>query len=194
MVMPPQFDTVLSYHVQDVITNVAGTAASIRFTTNAYDVDPALGSTAMPGFTEFAGFYARFRTLDMSYKFSCANQEAFSLTIIHGFSNSSIASGSVNINYAGNPLMGSTIVGPLTGDNTKVLRGKKTVVQITGTQQPLFDDIYTGSTSSSTLASGGTKHCYCAILAPAALMAAGMLVTVEIKMLIRFYLPNWMTS
>jgi len=194
-VMPPEFDTVLSYHVQDQVTNVGALLASIKFDTNAYDVDPALGSTAMPGFTEFAGFYSRFRTLAMSYKFSVANQEVFPLTIIHGFSNSSIASGAVNINYAGNPMMQSTMVGPLTGMCTRILRGSKTVCQINGTQQPLFDDLFTGSTTSSTLTSTGTKYCYCAVVAPVVLTAAGgLLVTVEIKLRVRFYLPFWLTG
>lgn len=194
MVMPPEFDTKLSYHVQNVVTNIAGTQASIRFGTNAYDVDPAIASTAMPGFVEFAAFYSRFRTLGIRYKFSVANQEAFSLTIIHGFSCAAIASGSVAITYAGNPLMKSTIVGPLTGINTKTLTGSATVTKITGTNQPLFDDLYTGSTSSNTLPTASTRWAYCAIIAPAALTAAGLLVTVEIELTIRFYLPNWLLA
>lgn len=193
-ILPPEYDTRLKYIVQDIVTNVGGVAASIRFRTDAYDVDPALASTAMPGFVEFAAFYARFRTLGMSYKFSCANQEAFSVTMIHGFSNSSIASGSLSITYAGNPLMRSTIVGPLTGINTKILRQSATVVKIAGTEQPLFDDLYTGSTTSATLATAGTVWCNCGVISPVVMTAAGVLVTVEVTLHLRFYRANFLTS
>jgi hypothetical protein len=190
IVMPAEFTTKLVYSVLNTVTNVAGFAASIRFGTNAYDVDPALGSTAMPGFAEFAGFYSRFRTMAIGYEFSVANEEAFSLTIVHGFSNSVIASGSFGLPYAGNPLMHSTQIGPLTGLNLKTLRGHKTVTAITGTQQPLFDDLYTGSTTSSTLPTASTKWCYCAFLSSQPLTAVGALVTARITLTVKFYLPN----
>lgn len=193
-VMPNQYDTKLKYMTNLVVTNVGAFLASSRYTTNAYDVDPSVGSTAMPGFTEFAGFYARFRTLAIKYKFSANNMELFPLTIIHGFSNSSIASGAVALTYAGNPLMVSSILGPLTGQGRGTFQRKATVVKIAGTAQPLYDDIYTGSTTSSTLATAGTKHCYFAVVSPVLLTAAGVYLTVEIELTIRFYLPNWLLS
>lgn len=193
-VMPAQYDTKLKYMTNLVITNVGAFLASSRYTTNAYDVDPAVASTAMPGFTEFAGFYARFRTLAMKYRFCANNNELFPVSIIHGFSNSAIASGAVALTYAGNPLMQSQILGPLTGQGRGIYSKKATVVQIAGTAQPLYDDIYTGSTSSSTLATAGTKHCYFAIVSPVLLTAAGVYVTVEIELTIRFYLPNWLVA
>jgi hypothetical protein len=188
--MPQEFTSRLVYNVLNLVTNAAGFAASVRFGTNAYDVDPALGSTAMPGFTEFAGFYSRFRTMAIGYEFSLANQEAFPLSIVHGFSNDVIASGSFGLPYAGNPLMHSTMVGPLTGLNLKTLRGHKTVTAITGTQQPLFDDLYSGSTTSSTLPTASTKWCYCAFLSSAPFTAAGVLVTCRITLTVKFYLPR----
>lgn len=192
--MPEEFDTRLTYVVQDVVTNVGGNVASIKFRSEAYDVDPALASTAMPGFVEFAGFYARYRTLALRYKFSAANQEAFSLTVIHGFSNSSIASGSLVIGFAGNPLMHTKILGPATGQNVGVFQQKKTVVKISGTSQPLYDDLYTGSTTSATLATAGTVYCNFGIISNAALTALGCLVTVEVELTIRFYRPNFITT
>lgn len=193
-VMPVEFDTKLKYIVQDVVTNVGGVAASIKFRTEAYDVDPALASTAMPGFVEFAGFYARFRTLAMRYKFSAANQEAFPLTVIHGFSNSSIASGSLTIPFAGNPLFHTSILGPATGQCRGIYSQKATVVKIAGTAQPLYDDLYTGSTTSATMATAGTCYCNFGIISNAALTALGVLVTVEVELTIRFYRPNFIAS
>jgi hypothetical protein len=193
-VMPSEFTTTLKYIVQDVVTNVAGTKASIRFRSEAYDVDPAIASTAMPGFVEFAGFYARYRTLALGYKFSVSNQEAFSMSVIHGFSTTSIASGSLNIEYSGNPLFRTQMLGPATGEGQAVLSGKKSIVQISGTNQALFDDIYTGSTASATLASAGTVYCYFGIITPAALTALGCLVTVEVSLDLTFYRPIFLLS
>jgi hypothetical protein len=191
-IMPPEFDTNLKYLVQDVVTNVAGFGASIRFTNNAYDVDPALASTAMPGFAEFAAFYARFRTLKVSYKFSCFNQEAFGLTLIHGFSNASIASGSLGITYAGNPLFKTTCIGAQTGNSTRVCAGSASVSKIVGTVQPLYDDLYTGSTTSNTLPTASHVHAYIGYLSANAGTAAGLAVTVEITLRVRFYKPNFL--
>jgi hypothetical protein len=188
-VMPPEYRTRLKYIVQDVVTSVGGTKASIRFRNEAYDVDPALASTAMPGFAEFALFYARFRTLAMKYKFSAANQEAFNMTVIHGFSISSVASGSLNIEYGGNPLMGTAILGPLTGNNTKVFQRRATVAHIAGSKQALFDDIYTGSTASATMTTQGTVYCNFGVITPVVMTAAGCLVTVEVELDILFYRP-----
>jgi hypothetical protein len=192
--MPSEYDTVLIYTVQDTVTNAAGFAASIRFRNEAYDVDPALGSTAMPGFAEFAAFYARYRSLGIGYDFSVANQEAFSLTLLHGFSTTSIASGSLSLAYAGNPLFSSTIIGPLTSNNTKRFRNKKSIGQISGTNQYVFDDLYTGSTTSATLASAGTVYCYLGIISTAPLTGAGVLVNVTVKLRLRFYRPTFLVS
>lgn len=189
-VMPDEFDTKLKYLTFEVLTNVGGTTASLRFQSEAYDVDPALASTAMAGFTEFANFYQRYRTLALRYKFSVANQENFSVSILHGFNALSIASGSLGITYAGNPLFTTSILGPLTGMGTRTYTKKASVTKIVGTAQPLFDDLYTGSTTSATLATAGTVYCYLGALSPVAFTAAGLVVTVEIELSLRFYRPR----
>lgn len=189
-VMPEEYTTTLKYIVQDVVANVGGTAASIRFRTEAYDVDPALASTAMPGFAELAQIYSRYRTLRMGYKFSAANQEGINMTVIHGYSINSIASGSLSITYAGNPLFSTAILGPLTGMNRKVFSKNLPVTSVVGTMQPLYDDLYTGSTTSATLATAGTIYCNFGIITPVVMTAAGCLVTAEITLTITFYRMN----
>lgn len=194
MIMPNEYDTTLRYIVTNTVGSAAAVLASIRFQSNAYDVDPALGSTAMAGFTEFAGFYARFRTLGMTYKFNSCNQEAFPVSIIHGFSSNSIATGSLGMNYGEGPLMRTAILGPLTGQCRGTYTQSATTQQIVGTAQALYDDVYTGSTTSSTLPTGGTVYCYFGAAAPTAFTAAGILVQVEINLHIRFYKLNFLTT
>jgi hypothetical protein len=148
----------------------------------------------MPGFTEFANFYQRFRTVRIGYKFSVANQEAFGVVFIHGFNPVSVASGSLNLQYAGNPLFQTSIVGPATGMNVHTFIGSRTVADIAGTPQALYDDIYTGSTTSSTLASAGTVYCYLGVIAPVVLTALGVNVVAEITLDVTFYRPTFLLT
>lgn len=193
-VMPSEFDTTFRYLIQYVVTTNGALLANIRFTTNAYDVDPVLASTAMAGFTELAALYARFRTLRMSYKFTACNQEAFPVSVIHGFSNVVITSAALGLNYAENPMMSSHMLGPLTGQGRAVYRNSASIQDISGTAQALYDDLYTGSTTSSTLASAGTCHCYFGVISNTNLTAAGVLVTAEIDLRVRLYRPTFIIS
>lgn len=187
MIMPAQYVTSLSYLVDYIVTAVGASQTSIQYRTEAFDVDPALGSTAMPGFAEMATFYQRYRPLRMSYQFDVANQEAFTMAYLHGFSNSAISAASLNLQYAGNPTFKTAVVGPATGMNTKTFRGSTTVVNLRGTQQPLFDDLFTGSTTSATLATAGTTYCYLGLISPAAMTALGSNVIVKITLQLQFY-------
>jgi len=187
VVMPATYTTKLRYLLNTVLTGVGNTQASNQYRSEAYDVDPAFASTAMPGFTEMAAIYQRYRTLRLSYKFTCANQEAFPVTIIHGFSAISISAASLNYQYAGNPLFSTAILGPLTGQCRGIFRKSAAVTQIVGTKQPLYDDLYTGSTTSATLPSAGTVYCYIGAFSPIALTAAGIYCGIEVTLDVQFY-------
>jgi hypothetical protein len=195
--VPPEFDTEMKYIVDYLIGVPAANLDSLRYTTNAYDVDPSLGSTAMAGFSEFASLYQRFRTLAIGYKFMLANKETFPVSVIAGFSAVPIAAGSLGMNYAENPLFSTSIMGGLTGQNTKIMSHSLCpLTQIVGTAQPLYDDTYTGSTTSSTLPTVGTCYTYIGISANglAGGFVAGVIVQVEVRLRIRFYRPNFLTT
>jgi len=145
----------------------AGQINSLRMTSNAYDVDAALASTAMSYFSELAAVYSRFRTLGMRYRFEVSNQEAYALSMIYGFMTNSVSSGSLGQNYAGNPYMHSEILSPINGSNsTMIYNGRITTERLFGTQAALYDDLFTGSTTSSTLASSNTINCYIGSIHP----------------------------
>jgi hypothetical protein len=187
MIMPPQYNARLRYTIETVLTNVGAVQTSLQYRTECFDVDPNFASTAMPGFTEFAAFYQRYRVLNLGYKFSVANQEAFSVAVIHGSSALAIAAGSLNIQYAGNPLFTTGLLGPASGQNRAVFTRSSSIVSIVGTKQPLVDDLYTGSTTSATLATAGTCYCYLGIISPVILTALGVLVIAEVTMDVQFY-------
>jgi len=176
------------------ISNVGNSLASIRLTSNAYDVDSALGSTSMAGFTEYAAIYSRFRTLAMSYTFSFANQETFPVSVFSGFMTTSLSSGSVGANYCENPYMHALrVIGPLTGNGITTQKGSVDIPRLFGASGALEDDLYTGSTTSSTLSSTGTAHLYAATACNVG-TASGVICQGEVTLFIQFYRRNALIS
>ena len=167
-----------------------GTTNSLRFTSNAYDVDSALASTAMSYFAELAVIYSRFRTLGIKYRFEVTNLEAFPITVIAGVMTNSLGSTSLGQNYAGNPYIQTHIVSQLNGSkNTLIVTGSVSIHKLFGTNQALFDDLFTGSTTSSTLSSSATANCYIGAVG-AAVPVAGWFVTGTIELDIVFHRRN----
>lgn len=191
---PQEYVTTLQYVTIGTLNTVAGTIASLRLTSNAFDVDPSLGGTAMPGFTEYANFYTRFRVLQFSYETQFLNREAFNILGYSGFSNSSAAV--VGHTTTGQALWKSGTMGPLTGCNKLKLRDSQSIVTITGTKTSLFDDLFTGSTSSSSLPSAGTCHYYAVIESPNAVFTAGggADYRVIISLKLQFYKVNTLVT
>lgn len=62
-IMPDRYYTRLRYYGSQNLTIAAGAAGVARRwqPSGAYDIDPLLGSTATPGFAEFAAFYDQYR-------------------------------------------------------------------------------------------------------------------------------------
>lgn len=159
-----------------------GTTNSLRYTSNAYDVDAALASTAMAYFAEYAVIYSRFRTLRMSYKFLLENQEAFPVGTIYGFMTNSLGSTSVGQNYAGNPYMHTGILSAVNGSRSvSTYTGSCKINELFGSNQALFDDLFTGSTTSSTLSSSATANLYIGTVG-ASVPVNGQFVTGHIKL------------
>lgn len=182
--------TVLRYTIPIQQVLGGGTTNSLRFTSNAYDVDSALASTAMSYFAELAVIYSRFRTLSIGYRFEVSNLEAFPITIIYGIMTNSLGSTSLGQNYAGNPYMRTHIVSQVNGSkNTQTVTGSVSIHKLFGTNQALFDDLFTGSTTSSTLSSSATANCYIGSVG-ASVPVAGWFVTGTIELDIVFHRRN----
>ncbi len=161
LAFPDSLRTNLRYIVPLTQIIGGGTTNSLRFTSNAYDVDAALASTAMAYFSELAVVYSRFRTLGMKYHFEVTNQEAFPQGMIYGFMTNLLSSTSVGQNYAGNPYMHTAILSESRGNrSTSTYRGAVTIERLFGTSQALYDDLYTGSTTSSSMSSTAQAQLY----------------------------------
>jgi len=191
---PDAFRTKLRYTIPMTLITGGGVLNSVRMTSNAYDVDPALGSTAMSGFVELATVYSRFRTLRMDYQFNIVNLELFGQALIHGMSTTSISSGSLGENYSENSRFKQTVLSQLNGSrNVVTVRGGAIVKDLFGTNQALFDDTFTGSTTSSTLPSSGTAYAYVGLIATA-VQVSGYEVTGTITLDVLFDRKNAIIS
>lgn len=171
----------------------AHSSSALKFSSNAFDVDSALGSTSMAYFAEYATLFARFRTLGMRYKFDVATLETHGIGYIHGFSSLSVAGSGVGLNYAETPYMHQFISGGINADSTHTVSGQITVAQLFGSEQPLVDDTFTGSTTSSTLPASATMYLYIGAVSTA-FLAAGYDVTGFIELDIMFYDRNTLLS
>jgi len=182
--------TVLRYTIPIQQVLGGGTTNSLKFTSNAFDVDSALASTAMSYFAELAVIYSRFRTLGIKYKFEVSNLEAFPITIIYGVMTNNLGSTSLGQNYAGNPYMHTHIVSQLNGSkNTQSVSGSVSIHKLFGSNQALFDDLFVGSTTSSTLSSSATAYCYIGGVG-ASVPVAGWFVTGTIELDLVFHRRN----
>jgi hypothetical protein len=78
---PPRIRVNLRFAKTTFMSNVTSTTTNIRFNPSyVYDVDPALASTALPGFTEWAGLYRLYRTRSSRITVDFSSQENFSGT------------------------------------------------------------------------------------------------------------------
>jgi len=83
--MPPSLVTNLVYMdtQHSPLNNAGSTFASIRFRpSSAFDVDPTIGGTSMPGFNELAGVYGRYRMLSFKASVIASNLEDFPVNFI----------------------------------------------------------------------------------------------------------------
>lgn len=136
----------------------------------------------MSYFTELAAVYTRFRTLNISYTFDVENSEAFPISLIHGIMTNSLGSTSLGQNYAGNPYIKTLIASPINGSkSTNRMRGGVSIAKLFGSNQATFDDLFTGSTTSSTLSSSATANVYIGAVS-AAVPVSGWFVTGTISL------------
>jgi methyl coenzyme M reductase alpha subunit len=79
------------------------------------------------------------------------------------------------------------------GASTKTLTGSISIEQLYGSMQALYDDLFTGSTTGSTLSSSATANCYIGTVSPA-VPVAGWFVTGWIELDLLFFRKNSLIS
>jgi hypothetical protein len=127
--MPERIRTVLRFNKTFALSNAGTPYGNVRFVpTDAYDVDPVVGSTAMPGFTELAGIYTHYRVNKYRCKCAFSNDETFSETVYLALCNVDPGANTVNYqDFLSSRRCVKTLLGPATGNGIGTL-------QISGSQ------------------------------------------------------------
>lgn len=84
LIISDKLQTRLSWSgVQNLIVPAGSATAAYRFRpTAAYDVDPALGSTAMPGYAELSALYASYRVVQSRLRVSLVSPTSGTATAV----------------------------------------------------------------------------------------------------------------
>lgn len=188
--------TVLCYQKLAIVNNAGFTFANTRYEpTFAYDVDPTLGSTALPGFTELAQLYRLYRVQWFKLSATFSNLDtATTCTVFVCPSNVDPGNNSSTIqNLLSNPRCRDAQIG--FGNGFGVSR--KITINV-GTDE-FGGVVYTGQVDNYVGSSSGTaptNNIFAAVgLVSTPALTSGVSVDVRIKVGIQFFeLANPVTS
>jgi len=179
-------DVNLKYVYSSYMTNGVGGSVGKEWTPNAaYDVDPALGSTATNGFDAYALMYSYYRVIGYRYKIEVVNRESDAVTVYCYNTNVSVIGSSLDV-YAGNPYCAVAQLGPAGGGkNAHVFRGSIRCAKLLGSMEAETD-----ATMRSLTTGVPSDLLFLSLFAQAnaaATLANGVAYIVTITMHTRFY-------
>lgn len=134
----------LKYLTSPLLNNTVGTAASRQFTANGlYDVDPAVGSTAISGFAEWMAIYNRYRVHATKATVDFINMDANPVTCNVGFEQQQFSANAKLLTYFENANQITRLSAGL-GANPVRLQMKRNLNTLLGSVAQLADDDYAG--------------------------------------------------
>lgn len=173
---------------------VAGlqTASKQLRNNGAYDVDPSLASTAMPGFVEWMSFYSRYRVLATTSSGQIINREDFPLLFNHGYSSQFQSPNSIKSSMFENRLC-KTVLLPQSGSGGGVrFYSHATMLNITGDVSVYTSDQWTGTAGANPNA---LNYVHCAIdSTQGASINTGAYLRWVLEMEIEFFEPKTLSS
>jgi hypothetical protein len=118
---------------------------------DAFDIDPVLGSTALPGFAEFAGFYDRYRVVGAKIQVE-AITDSLGAPVMLTFmaSNRILSAVSITdfVHWRGNPLGKSKTLPSRSGPVTAIERHYSTE-EVYGSKEVYYESEFSGPTTGS---------------------------------------------
>lgn len=141
----------LRYALEGQIGNAGATNSNFRLEpTYAYDVDPGLGSTSMPGFAEQAAIYRFYRVLGSRITVHASNNEVFPQSLCICPANADPGSNTANFqNYFSSINSVKGTMGPITGNSKLTLTNSFTVADFGGAPFIIPNDSYSGATAGT---------------------------------------------
>jgi len=184
--MPERYETRLRFNKCTNILKAGFAYSNIRFnTSNAFDVDPVLGSTNTPGFSELSGLYRRYRVHNAVCTVRFTNQEVFGLIVYIQPVNADPGADSTSYQtYLSNPMNRKAAVGAVAGAGTHVEKMSLSPQMFGGSSDLKIDDTYSALTNA-----GPTNGVWLmvGVYAPIDALTNGVTVSVDIDLDIDFY-------
>lgn len=184
--MSDRYRTTLRFDVHGAVNNAGFVYTNVRYEpTYAYDIDPAGGSTAMPGFTELGGCYRRYRVVSFRYRIAYANQEAFPVVVWCCPVNNDPGSNMT----AYQTLLSSResrrkVLGPSTGNGIGTLVGQCSVSSFSGITNAGVDD----NTSASVAGTAPINNIWLAIGGVGSVaLVNGIYIDLQLEVTLDFY-------
>lgn len=134
------------------LNNAGATFASVRFRpSSAFDVDPTIGGTSIPGFNELAGLYGRYRMVAFSADVTAVNDENFPINVMVFPSNFDLGSNYSQVqSMVGNSLAKIRYLSPRGGmDRSTIHTPWWSANRIVGSDAPMVDTDFSASVSGN---------------------------------------------
>lgn len=188
--MPAHFRTRLRFNKVQQMTFASNLYASNRLCwTNAFDVDPSLGSTSMPGFSELATLYSKYRVASSTIAVSFGNIDNNVGTVWLMPTNVDLGANFSNYQYVlSNRRSKNRTIGNNSGMNVVTLRSAASIADWGGAQVlpghlPPPNDFY-----SSLSTAGPANNCFWQYgFNGYTNMTNGMWITVNLDIVIDFF-------
>lgn len=150
--LPPRCNIWTRFAKQIDISNAAVPYANIRFQpTFAYDVDPVVGSTAMPFFSEMAGLYRFYRCIESRITVNLANADSAPVTCVVCPVNFDPGVNTASFqNYFSNPLSHHDILASTSGNSKGRLTASARTDSFAGAKWTGAIDGYCGPAAGTT--------------------------------------------
>jgi hypothetical protein len=155
-IMPDQLQTNLTYI--DVTTSSIGTGGtvygSVRYRPTAvYDVNPIIGGTTIPGFTELAAFYSFYRVIASSIQARLVNQDsttAVLCVLVPLNQDPTISPSAATIqSWQMNPYAQQHLISSKGGMDQCTLKHEIATQKMAGTRGIYFDDSYASQVTTT---------------------------------------------
>jgi len=154
LIVPDKMYSRLKYSgIQQITVAIGSAASAVRWRpTSVFDVDPLLGGTTIPGFTELAGLYGSYRTTRSGIKLEVAPQDAArvaSVVVVPlNVDPGSGPSAATQASWTMNPYAIYQITGTAGSPNV-IIRNNMSTEKIFGSKMVYFDDAFSSLVTTS---------------------------------------------
>lgn len=191
LIAPDEADVRLRYRKIGTVSNAALNLGVVELRANdAYDVDPALGSTETYGFDEYAALYSYYRVIGYSYKITVTNNTGIGtdspvMMYVTNTNTQVSVSGTRWDLYTTSPYCQSKLLAlPYAAGSTHTMRGTHSVAKILGSRVAETDDAYRALTTASP---GDLVWLGLAVENPTAGTGINFVYDIQLIMSVRFY-------